>query len=141
MSASEDRLIQIAPQYTGDDRISWVLAEAARFHAADNSTWGFAYQDAMCYFALHFLVILDQILAQNTAAGGGTGGGASMLGPVKSRGARDLSESYATPDLAALTNALGGQVQDAQLAQTPYGQRYLFIRNTRAATKPLIIRV
>lgn len=116
------KLEAIAPEFTDDPRAETFLEIAASLHTA--SAWGTAvYETAMAYFAAHLLTVADQAVA----------GAAGASGPVTSRSAGDLSETYA--------NAQGSSsAWDALLSTTSYGRMYLYLRGTRAAAAPQLIQ-
>lgn len=91
------------------------------------SAWGAVYQQAMVWWAAHHVETIP-----------GTGAGsddAAAVGPLVSQRDGDLSRSYAPP--AGSVAATGA---DADLATTRYGQLYLRLRASRAATSPCVVR-
>jgi hypothetical protein len=122
VSTSVALLEQIAPQFEGDARAEVYLELAASVHTA--SVWGSAFSYAMALYAAHLLTQADRAAA----------GLAGTSGPVTSKTAGDLSESYG--------NSAAGQVAaDAELAETSYGRQYIQIRKSRSVTAPTAIGV
>jgi hypothetical protein len=122
VSTSVALLEQIAPQYVGDARAEAYLELAATVHTA--SVWGSAFSFAMALYAAHMLTQDDRAAES----------GAASAGPVTSKTAGDLSESYGH-------SAAGQIAADAELAETIYGRRYLQIRKSRSVTAPTAIGV
>ena len=82
-------------------------------------TWGKCYESACLYLAAHDLALSKQRQASASAAGGGA------AGVVQSASADGLSVSYSTPMFATQ-----GSIDETQYAKTPYGQKYLQLRDT-----------
>lgn len=106
-----------------DGTVTTYLELAARRHTA--SAWGVVYPEAMVWFAAHMIERAPGLVS-------GTGGG-SDVGNVISQTDGDLSRTYASPA------ALSGSSSDAWLASTRYGQLYLDLRDTRAASAPTAV--
>lgn len=106
-----------------DDTVETYLALGAKRHTA--TAFGVLYTEAMCFWAAHVI--------ERTPGLGSVD--ANTSGPVTSRRAGRQAESYGgfTFD--------GGSLSDQELMTTTYGQRYLDIRNSRAATAPRVVRV
>lgn len=102
----------------------WLELAATR-HTA--STWGAVYAAAMVFWAAHHIETLPGTGAGSDAAG--------TVGPLISQRDGDLSRTYAQP-----ASSSGGGSDDAALASTRYGQTYLDLRNSRAATTPSLVR-
>lgn len=90
--------------------------------------WGAVYDEAMIFYAAHFL---EKIAG--TSGSGGSGGG-SAVGPLISQKDGDLSRTYAAPATSS-----GSTSSDASLSSTEYGRAYLDLRNSRAATAPMVV--
>ena len=105
----------------GDTIVEKWLSFALRRHA-DASVWGQVYGDAMVFYAAHRVL-------RDPASGLGTS--ASAPGLVTSQRDGDLSRTYAQP-----AAAVGS---DADLASTTYGQLYLELRESRAASAPMVV--
>jgi len=104
---------------------TWLTLASIRHSAAE---WGAVYAYAMVFYAAHQIEVTP-----GTGAGSGDAG---VVGPVISQRDGDLSRTYAAP---AISSA-GGSSDDAALASTRYGQAYLDLRNSRAATTPFLVQ-
>lgn len=103
-----------------DATVDVYLELAARRHTA--SAWGVVYPEAMVWYAAHRIQRLP---------GSGAGGGSAVeVGQVVSQRDGDLSRTYAQPASSG-TNAA-----DAELRTTRYGELYLDLRDSRAASAP-----
>jgi hypothetical protein len=105
----------------GDTIVEKWLSFAICRHA-DASVWGAVYGDAMVFYAAHRVL-------RDPASGLGTS--ASAPGAVTSQRDGDLSRTYAQP-----AAAVGS---DADLATTTYGSLYLELRDSRAASAPMVV--
>lgn len=115
------------PGYAADSRKTMALDLAtARLPAIQ---WGEMWTPAVALLALHILAVSPE-----TASGSSSSGGA-VAGPVTSRTAGGLSESYGSSSstVAGLTAA------DADLMRSTYGQQYLAMRATRAAGRARVV--
>ncbi len=127
----------IAPALAGDSRAETFLAMAIRRHAAESPTWGAVYSEAMCYYAAHRL--LKAIEADNAATSLMAGGSSSVpAGPVTSRTAGRVSETYSTVGAASGGSVGSMTAADADLMTTQYGRAYLELRNDRAPTSAFL---
>ena len=98
-----------------DDRIQLFLDDAVEFHLGSKETrWCGKYDYAHAYLAAHLLV------AANRTAGGDT---SIRQGPISSKSAGGVAVSYAV-------TAKERSNSDDTLASSPYGERFLSIRNT-----------
>jgi hypothetical protein len=97
-----------------DAFVEVALAEAIATQTATG--WGNAYSYAMIYLAAHSIA-LDPTYGSGVSVSGG---------PVTSKRAGDLAESYGAMQAANLS------VGDQDLALTSYGRAYLRLRNSRA---------
>lgn len=98
------------------------LEAAAQAHGA--GAWGAVYVQAMIWYAAH---------AIETTPGTGVGNDSGdAVGPIVSQKDGDLSRTYAAP--AGMSS---GSSADMDLASTRYGQAYLRLRASRAATSPM----
>ena len=115
-----------------DDAVvdTWVEI-AALVHAA--STFGNAYTVAMAYYAAHLMMRAGLAATASTIAAGG----AAPAGAVSSVRDLDLSVVFDTGSLMMAAQRMAPE--DVQLLSTPYGQQYMAIRNTRAATGPRVV--
>jgi hypothetical protein len=107
----------IAPELTDTSQIEAFLALAAARMSAP--VWGAVYGQGVAYLTAHLITLTSQ------GAGGATG-------PVSSRRALQLAESYAVA-------ATGGA--DDGLRRTSYGVTFLTLRNSLAATAPRFVGV
>lgn len=107
-----------------NDTVLAYIAAAKRRHL--ESAWGAVYQDAMVWYAAH--------LIETTPGTGAGSGDAGVVGPVISQKDGDLSRTYAAP-------ASSGGSSSGSLGTTTYGQEYLNLRNSRAATAPSLVAV
>jgi hypothetical protein len=103
-----------------DGTVEVWLELAARRHTA--TAWGAVYPEAMVWWAAHQI--------ERLPGSGASGGGASEVGVVTSQSDGDLSRTYAVPSEATASGP------DAALNSTRYGQLYLELRNSRAASAP-----
>jgi hypothetical protein len=99
------------------------LGIAIRRHSA--LAWGAVYGEAMLFYAAHFVDRLP-------SSGGAGSGGAT--GPLTSQRDGDLSRSYAAPASSGSSSS-----SDDALATTEYGRAYLDLRDSRAATGPMVV--
>ena len=90
----------------------------------DVASWGAVYDEAMIFYAAHFV--------EKFPSSGGAGSG-SATGALTGQRDGDLSRSYAAPASSAMS------ASDAALATTEYGRAYLDFRNSRAATGPFLV--
>ncbi len=128
-----DLLFILAPEFTSDTRAAVVLGLSEQAHTS--SKWGTVYAQAMAYHAAHTLTMLGPLVPVGTPPGGGTG---VTSGPVTSRRAGDLAETYG--DAATnVSRARPGSVDTADYAQTPYGRRYLALRSSLASLAPCLV--
>lgn len=105
-----------------DDKVLQIwLDEAQSYLCPDN--WGDCFDRACLYFTAHNLA-----QAQARAANKQTRNGATLIqggtGQIASASAGGLSVSYATPQFATQGNA-----DEVDYSQTPYGIRYLALRD------------
>lgn len=107
-----------------DDLVTTMLALAARRHTA--TAWGDLYPEAMVWFAAHRV--------ERLPGSGASGGSAAEVGTITSQSDGDLSRSYAAP-------VSTGSALDDELSSTRYGQFYLDLRRTRAASGPTFVGV
>ena len=96
-------------QQADESQVGLVISDAAL--EVDQTAWGKFYQAGVLALAAHLLSIETRR--------GGTGAGAST-GPVTSKKAGEIQISYAAPPVNSLDEAV--------LASTAYGQRYLHLR-------------
>jgi hypothetical protein len=104
-----------------DDVINLWLSETLDYLSA--AAFGDCYDRAALYFTAHELAMSQARLASAQESDGAVvvqGGGI-----VQSASAGGLSVSYATPQFA-----VNGNADDAYYAQTPYGIKYLKLRDT-----------
>lgn len=123
---SLDLYRSLVPEHSAvlDATIETWLGVAVRRHTA--AAWGAAYGDAMVAWAAHRI--------QRTPGSGAPGTGSSTeVGAIASQRDGDLSRSYATPASTAMTPS------DAELQTTRYGQDYLAMRDSRAASGPTFV--
>lgn len=125
MSTLAQYRAQVPEHATVDDPVvqRW-LDLAVRAH--DRDAFGTVYDDAMIAWAAH------QIYYDPGAPEVGETSAASV-GPIKSLRTKDQAVTYATPSGSGGAG-LSPQAQD--LRTTRYGQLYLQLRNSRAATAP-----
>ena len=107
-----------------DDRVNDFLEIAAGY--LDAAAWGGQFQRGAVYYAGHLML--------RSPAGGG--GGPSSPGSVTSKKTGD--ESIGS---ALILPTTGLTLDEVDLMGTTYGQLFLSIRNTRAATAPTFIGV
>lgn len=121
MSASLDLYRALVPAHSSvaDDTVETYLELATRRHTA--GAWGAVYPEAMVWWAAHRI--------QRTPGLVSGSGGADEVGQITSQSDGDLSRSYAA-------QATTGNTGDDELASTRYGQAYLDLRRTRAASGP-----
>lgn len=113
-----------------DANIVSELEDAALQHNA--AAFGAVYAIAMVYFAAHNIQ-LDPASGLSTGAAGGGATVGALLG-VKDG---DVSRTYANTTSSSSAGARSGT--DADLSSTIYGQKYLRLRGSRAATFPLML--
>lgn len=114
----------VAPEFVGDERVAVFVAIAERHNSP--TAWGDAHVDAVAFYAAHLLTRSKATAAASAAA-------ADTAGPVTSRSAGAVSESY---------GALAGgaaNAADAELLTTRYGAAYLRLRASRAARLPRVV--
>ncbi len=121
MSAGLDVFRIIAPELVAiaDVDVEAVLTVAARRHTP--VAWGVVFADAMAEYAAHMLTLSPP---------GGASTLPSVAGPVTSRKAGGLAESYGAPSTSAATSG------EAWLLRTSHGQAYIHLRDTRAEGAP-----
>ena len=104
--------------------LTW-LGLAIRRH--DAGSFGSVYPEAMVFWAAHRI----QTLPGSGAPGAPPAGAA---GPLVSHRDGDLSRTYAPPSSGVVASG-----SDADFQRTTYGQDYLDLRDSRAATGPDLI--
>lgn len=117
------RILIPAHSAVGNDTVNAWLGIAIRKHSA--SAWGAVYGEAMLMWTAHFV-------DRTPGASAGAGSGAAT-GALTGQRDGDLSRTYASPAFGG-----GGSAADVDLATTSYGQAYLDLRNSRAATSPFV---
>lgn len=119
---SLDLLKTIAPQHIdrGDDVLGIYIDLAAQSVSA--SAYRALYKQAVVYLAAHLL----EMDARNAD---GLGGGGT--GPIIGKRAGEVSINYGFSGASLQAGAIGA------LSSTPYGVRFLAIRRSLAAGKPL----
>lgn len=128
MSSTTDALEKIAPEvFARADRDFWITLAAAQLDAV---SFGGMYLYAVCYLAAH-LATLSPLDADAAADAAGA------AGPVTARSTGELSESYASIATSSTVRTL----EEAELASTAYGRRFLSIRSSRAAGKARVVVV
>ena len=120
------RALVPAHSAVADATVDLWLGIASRRHTA--SAWGQLYPEAMVWWVAHQL-------EQDPGSGVGSSS-ATAVGPIVSQKDGDLQRSYAAPAVSASGSA---SAVDSDLATTRYGQRYLDIRDSRAAVQPMMI--
>lgn len=118
MSLALYRTLVPAHSAVADDTVTTMLELAARRHTA--SAWGQVYAEGMVFFAAHQVERTPGLVSGS--------GSASETGTITSQRDGDLSRSYAPPASSGMTSS------DAELQTTRYGQRYLDLRGSRAAS-------
>ena len=100
-----------------DDNIVQVWIDEAN-DFLDPAAWGKCFDRACLYFAAHELALSQQ----RTAAASSTGsiGG----GVIQSASADGISVSYAVPNFSTQ-----GTIDESQFSKTPYGLKYLQLRD------------
>ena len=106
-------LQRIAPSLAADPRAEDFLAMAESEHTA--ARWGTVYAEAMALYTAHMLTVFPVEALGSTV---------DAAGPVASRSAGDVSETYAAPMIA-------GSPRDADLRRTIYGLKYIRLRDSR----------
>lgn len=126
MSSSLDLYRTLVPAHSAvsDDFVETMLELATRRHTA--SAWGQVYPEAMVWWAAHRV--------QCTPGSGAGGSTADAVGPVVSQSDGDLSRTYAQPASDSAASA-------EDLTSTRYGQAYLDLRRTRAASTATVVGV
>lgn len=130
MAASSLQLFRaLAPDLCDetDERVGVFIELAARRLCA--AAWGAVYLDAVVYLAAHELI-------RSPADGSGSDASTSG-GPITSKKAGDLSESYG----ASKAGSMAKSNTDAELSETLYGRKFLALRDTRAAGLPFFATV
>lgn len=98
------------------------VAEFWLNHVTDylcQQSWGDCYDKAVLFLTAHEIALSLQRQASGSAAGGSAGG------VVQSASADGLSVSYSVPDYM-----VNGTIDETQYAKTPYGQKYLQLRDS-----------
>jgi len=113
----------VAPQYSGDSRVTLALEVAAL--EADLSCFEGTSAIAQAYLAAHILLMSDRA-TQSGTSGVAPIGGASMVRTG------DLSVSYGSGGFAFTAAWIG----DAGLMSTPYGQEFTRLRGQTACVAP-----
>lgn len=107
-----------------DPVVTTWLGLAVRRHNV--TSWGGVYSEAMVFWAAHQVE-----RSPSSGAGGGSG---SEVGPITAQSDGDLSRSYGA-------SASSGSASDDALRSTRYGEMYLELRDSRAATLPMVAQV
>lgn len=107
-----------------DAEVNVYLKLAVAAHATTG--WGGVYQEALSFWAAHFLKTVGNV------SGNAPTGSAGSLASQKDG---DLSRGYNGVAVTAASAA------DQALALTSYGRAYLMLRNTRAATSAFAVSV
>lgn len=128
MASTDDILLAIAPEVAARADADLFLELAANSLTA--STWGAVYAHAVCLLAAHMATLSP---TDATASGDGAG----VAGPVTSKRAGDVAESYGS----SASGVTGMSLADAALGRTKYGLEFLRLRTSRAARTPTVIRV
>ena len=124
---STEVLTAIAPEVAARvDADTWLVLAAGQLYSV---AWGANYTLGVCYLAAH-MATLAPLDVDEAAAG------AVVAGPITSKGAGDLSESYGS----ATSGVSGITTGDAALMLTKYGREFIRLRNTRAARTATVIR-
>jgi len=116
-------IVNVAPEFTNDDRLAFFLQMAEDAHTA--SVFAGQYSYAMGYYAAHMMATTP------TADGEGNN---QAQGALISRKAGDVERQWASP-------AVGTPWWYQWLATTIYGQRYLMILRSRAETASFLTPV
>jgi hypothetical protein len=136
VSASLDlyRLIILAPGHVAlaDATIEQFLTLSAQQHAP--VAWGNVFTQAMVWHAAHTIDVI--VSSAGGAASLSPGGSAS--GTVSSLKTGDEAVGFGAASTGS-GPASSISAADAQYLRTPYGQRYLQLRNTRSARAPTVI--
>lgn len=121
--SSVDLYRTLIPEHASVDEavVSTYLELSARQHTA--AVFGAVYPEAMVWHAAHRI--------QRTPGLVSGSGGAGEVGPLVAQRDGDLSRAYGQPAATAMSAG------DAELQTTRYGQAYLALRNSRAATGPM----
>ena len=117
MAADIEKFKALFPELCslGDNTIEAWIAEAIDYLCPDS--WGECFDRACNYYAAHELALAGQ--RQDEVTGSGAGG------VVQSASAGGMSVSYAVPNFA-----VNGTIDEAVYATTPYGKKYLQLRDS-----------
>lgn len=131
MTVDADTFKAMFPEFcdVADSTVSIWITEGQDFLCPD--AWGDCFHRAVLYFTAHNLAQAQQRAANTRSRGGKTvvSGGS---GALQSASAGGLSVSYATPQFATQGNA-----DEVDFATTPYGIKYLSLRDTCIAAGQL----
>ena len=105
-----------------DERIQLFLDDAVEFHlGSKEARWCGKYDYAHAYLAAHLLVAANRTASGNTSI---------RQGPISSKTARGVSVSYAVAGIVYGVVSKARSNFDDSLMTTPYGERFLSIRDT-----------
>lgn len=118
MAASVDIFKSMFPEFCSvdDNTVELWLNEANDY--LDANAWGDCFDRACLYYTAHELSIAME--RKNNAQAGGAGGGI-----VQSASAGGLNVTYAVPNFATQ-----GSIDEVAYARTPYGTKYLQLRDS-----------
>jgi hypothetical protein len=105
-----------------DATVEIFIAQAAL--RMDSGIWGNVYSQANVYLAAHMMKLSPSYGGGSSAAGGA----------LTSQRDGDLARNYAAPPTTS-------SLSDAYLLRTAYGAEFLYLRNSRSETGPMVVSV